>query len=67
MSDVPRFLLDDGVLQMMVNADSSFGQEMRDGRLMMYVDYRRGVPQQVQLVRVATTVSFKVHLSTESA
>ena len=57
----PRFLLDSGFLEHLATVDSSYGECNRDGRLAVYIDYRRGVPLSVQLVRMPGAVSFKLH------
>lgn len=74
MSTPPRFLLDDGVLERLAVVDSSYAECSLDGRLALFVDYRRGVPQSVQVIRMAAlrdatdTVYLKVHISrTDSA
>jgi len=68
MSTPPRFLLDDGVLQRLATIDSSYGECALDGRLAVFVDYRRGVPMSIQLVKMPTAISLKVHMSvTDSA
>ena len=59
----PRFLLDDGLVAHLASVDSSYGECNRDGRLALYIDYRRGVPLSVQLVRMPGAVSFKLHVS----
>ena len=62
MSTSPRFLLDIGFLQHLTTVDSSYGECALDGRLAIYVDYRRGVPQSVQMVKIPSGVSFKIHV-----
>lgn len=64
----PRFLCDSGFLQHLASVDSSFGEQARDGRLAVYVDYRRGVPLSVQIVRMPAAISVKLHVAaTDSA
>jgi hypothetical protein len=60
---IPRFFLDDGVMQHLASVDSSYGEVQKDGRLAVYIDYRRGVPLSVQLVRMPGAVSFKLHVA----
>ena len=73
MSDVltqislPRFLLDRGVLAQLLCVDSSYGETVRDGRIVVHIDYRRGQPRSVEIIRVHGAVSLKVHVSAESA
>lgn len=59
----PRFLLDAGFIEHLVSVDSSYGECAKDGRLALFVDYRRGVPLSVQLVRMPGAVQFKLHVS----
>lgn len=61
--DTPRFLLDAGFIEHLASVDSSYGECARDGRLALFVDYRRGVPLSVQLVRMPGAISFKLHVS----
>ena len=64
----PRFLLDAGFVQQLASVDSSYGQCARDGRLVVFVDYRRGVPLSAQIIRQPGAVSFKLHVTvTDSA
>lgn len=68
MNEIPRFLLDAGFVEELVSVDSSYGQCARDGRLLVYIDYRRGVPLSAQLVRMPAPTSFKIHIErTDSA
>ena len=59
----PRFLLDTGFVEHLASVDTSYGECAKDGRLALFVDYRRGVPMSVQLVRMPGAVSFKLHVS----
>lgn len=61
--NLPRYLLDSGVVANLVNVDSSYEQAGANGRLALFVDYRAGQPTQVQLVRMPVPVSLKVHLA----
>lgn len=63
MSTTPRFLLDSGFLSQLASVDSSYGECERDGRIALFIDYRRGVPLSVQLVRMPGAVSFKLHVT----
>jgi hypothetical protein len=63
VSTPPRFLLDAGFVQHLATVDSSYGECALDGRLALFVDYRRGVPLSVQLVRMPVAVGFKLHVS----
>lgn len=63
MSTPPRFLLDTGLLEHLATVDSSYGECALDGRLALFVDYRRGVPLSVQLVRMPAAIGFKLHVS----
>ena len=63
---LPRYLLDEGVVANLANVDTSYQQAGLDGRLAVFVDYRRGQPMSVQLVRMPAPVSLKVHLTVES-
>jgi hypothetical protein len=68
VSDKPaRFLYDQGFMAALMNIDSSYAECVRDGRLAIYIDYRRGVPQSIQLIRMPAPVSFKIHLSVEDS
>lgn len=60
---LPRFLLDSGFVDHLASVDSSYGQNCKDGRLAVFIDYRRGVPLSVQLVRMPGAVSFKLHVT----
>lgn len=62
----PRFLLDAGFMSHLASVDSSYGQCEVDGRLAVFVDYRRGIPRSVQLVRMPIAISFKVHVGLET-
>lgn len=59
---LPRFLLDSGFIANLETVDSSYAQMATDGRLALFVDYRRGQPMSVQLVRMPAAVSFKIHV-----
>ena len=59
----PRFLLDTGFVEHLATVDSSYGECAKDGRLAVFIDYRRGVPLSVQLVRMPGAISFKLHMS----
>ena len=63
MSEAPRFLLDNGIMRQLAAVDSSYGQCATDGRLAVFVDYRRGQPLSVQVVRMGGAMSFKIHLT----
>lgn len=57
----PRFLYDTGFMRALVAIDSSYAECSVDGRLAVYVDYRRGIPQSVQVIRMPPSLSFKIH------
>ena len=64
---LPRYMLDQGFLTTLATVDSSFGEQMVDGRLLLLVDYRRGCPQSAQLIRInGGAVSFKLHMRVET-
>lgn len=58
----PRFLYDVGFMAVLASVDSSYQECALDGRLALFVDYRRGIPQSVQLVRMPPASSFKIHV-----
>lgn len=64
---LPRYLLDSGIVQQLVNVDTSFGADLRDGKVLVQINYRRGEPLGVQVIRVEHTMSLKVHVKAESA
>ena len=66
MSDVPRFLLDQGFLASLASVDSSYSERGVNGRLALFIDYRDGRPISVQLFRMPAATSFKVHLAMET-
>jgi len=63
MNHPPRFLYDTSFMAQLTSVDSSYAECARDGRLVLFVDYRRGVPMSVQLYRLPAAVSFKIHMN----
>ena len=62
MNHPPRFLYDTSFMAQLTSVDSSYAECARDGRLVLFVDYRRGVPMSVQMYRLPASESFKIHI-----